>query len=869
MKKENQKFKPPIIGKWLLESFCSYDFLSTAQWDLEELFNHNVKTKGLTKAKLLYLIEVFGIITHLFFKGKSQYSINKIAMLKHNIVISLRSFKRFKSTFLINLTGLASGLACTLLIYLWVTDELGTDKFHEKDENLYQVLQNSDTRAGIRTFEYTPALLGQTLMEQHPEVEFSTSVLPASYFEDDSYVISDNNYFLVQEQFVDENFFDVFTFPLKIGDRNSIFKQPNGVLISEDLAQKLTGSKDALGKTIKFQNRNIDEDYIISGIFENIPDNSTLQFDVLFNMKEYLDVAGDHYLNWDYNNPFTFVILNPETDLEQFNQSIHSLIQSFDSRTRTKLFAQRFSERHLYGSYEEGKIVGGRISYIRLFSLVGIVILTIACINFMNLSTAKANTRLKELGVKKALGALRRNLIQQYLTEAMLLTVFSTILGLFLVMISLPFFNQLTGKSLQLSFDQNLVLGVLATIMVTTILSGSYPALYLSRLKTISSLKGKISGTFGDVWARKGLVVFQFSVSIILIVSVLIISSQISYIQSKNLGYERDNVVYFGNSGMPDGSFNAFLSEIKKIPGVIEASGADHNLTGDSGRTTGVDWPGRDPDQRVAFLNLETGVEFIETMAIELKEGRAVEYGRPNEFNKIILNETAIEQMKLDDPVGKTIKLWGRDKQIIGIVKDFHAKSLYEDISPVLIHPVDQDFSRTFVKIQAGIAIETIKKLEETYFQFNDGSPFNLDFVDNAYQAMYEGEKQVASLSKSFAVVAIIISCLGLLGLTAFNADRRAKEIGIRKVLGAEVWRIVYLLSSDFSKMILISLAIGLPVSYFIAKEWIQGFAFAIGLNPFYFISAGLILIAVAWLTVSFQTIKVAQRNPVDSLRME
>ena len=836
---------------------------------MEELFDRNVEAKGVAKAKMLYLIEAVSIVFHLFFKGKSQYSINTTAMLKHNLIISLRSFKRFKSTFLINLFGLAIGLASTLLIYLWVVDELGTDRFHEKDEYLYQVLQNSDTRAGIRTFAWTPALLGQTMMERYPDVEFATTVLPASYFEDDSYVLSENDYFLVKEQFIDEKFFEVFTFPMKVGDKNSIFNQPQGVLVSESLARKLTGNIDALGKTIRFQNESVDAEYMITGIFEDVPGNSSMKFDILLNMQEYLNVIGDHYYNWDYNNPFTFLTLNPGADVGRFNTDIKNLIQSYDERTVAKLFVQQFSERHLYGSYEEGKIVGGRISYIRLFSLVGVVVLIIACINFTNLTTAKANTRLKELGVKKALGALRKNLIQQYLTEAMLLTTISIIVGLVMLTAALPFFNQLTGKSLQLNLSQNLILGVLTTIVITTILSGGYPALYLSRLQTIASLKGKISGSFGDIWARKGLVIFQFSVSIILIVSVLIISSQISYIQSKNLGYERDNVVYFGNNGMPDGAFNAFLNEIKKIPGVIEAAGADHDLTGDSGRTTGVHWPGREPEQRVAFLNLETGIGFIETMTIELKEGRAVEFGRPNEFNKILLNETAIAKMGLTNPVGQTIKLWGRDKQIIGIVKDFHAKSLYEEISPVIIHPVDQDFSKTFVKVQAGTEIETFQSLEETYYQFNDGSPFSLSFVNSAYQAMYEGEKQVASLARSFALVAIIISALGLLGLTSFNTERRSKEIGVRKVLGAGVWRIVYLLSTEFSKMIFISLIIGLPASYVIAKEWIQSFAFGISLSPVYFIVAALILMGISWLTVGFQTFKAATVNPVNSLRNE
>ncbi len=866
---KKKEIKPPRLGKWLLESFCSYDFQSTALWDLEELFRINVKTKGIRRAKLIYLIEALGIVIHLFFKGKSQYSINNIAMFKHNILISFRSFKRFKSTFFINLIGLATGLASTLLIYLWVSDELSMDRFHENEPNLYQVLQNAETSAGIMTFQWTPALLGSTLMERYPEVEFGTTVLPHDHFDGFSYAISNNNYFQVNEQFVDEYFFEIFSFPMQFGDQNTIFTQPSGVLISQELATKLFGSVDAMGQTIKFQNEAIDKEYIVVGVFKNVPGNSTLQFDMLFNMQEYLDTEGADFLRWNSNNPLTFVTLNAGVDLEQFNQSIYGLVETFEPRAQSKVFAQKFSERYLNGNYEEGKIVGGRIAYVRLFSLVGLVVLVIACINFMNLSTAKANTRLKELGVKKALGALRGSLIQQYFTEALLLTVLASILSLVLVTAVLPFFNLLTGKSLELTFTPNLIMGIFAIVLITTVLSGSYPALYLSRLKAIASLKGKIAGSFGDIWARKGLVIFQFSASIILIVSVLIITNQIDYIHTKNLGYNRDNLLYFSNSGIDEDDFQTLLNQIKGIPGVLNAAGAAHDLTGDFGRTGGVSWPGKEPNERLSFLNLETGVGFIETMGIELVEGRSIEPDRPNEFNKIILNETAVRKMRLENPVGMTIKLWGRDKQIVGIVKDFNVETLYEEISPTMIHPVTDDLTQTFVKVQAGTEAETIRRLEETFLDLSHGSPFHFGFVDSAYQAMYEGEKQVASLAKSFALVAIIISCLGLLGLTSFTAERRSKEIGIRKVLGSGVWRIVYLLSSDFTRMVIGALIIGLPISYFIAREWIQNFAFGIELSLSHFLFAGLIILIISWLTVGFQTVKSARANPVDSLRNE
>ena len=478
MSSKQNKAQPPRFAKWLLESFCSYDFLSTALWDLEELFNENLKTKDPLKAKILYIKEVLSIVVYLFFKGKSQYSTNKIAMLKHNILISFRSFKRFKSTFFINLIGLASSLACTLLIYLWVTDELSMDRFHEHSSQIYQVLHNAETANGIMTFQYTPALLAQTLKEVYPEVITSTSVQPMEPSDGTSLAISNNNYFNVHEQYIDDTFFDVFTFPMTQGTSKSIFDQPDNTLISSDLAIKMFNNPgNAMGQAIRIRTKDLDAEFLISGVFEDVPDNSTLQFNVLFNIKKYMESGHSNYLSWNNNNPLTFTVLKNETSLIDFNDKIFGLVETFDPNAGAKLFAQKFNERYLNGKYEEGKIAGGRIAYVKLFSIVALVILIIACINFMNLSTAKANTRLKELGVKKALGAHRKTLIQQYYTEALIMTLFASLIAFIVTLGILPFFNQLTGKQLSFKLNETITIGLFSIITITTILSGSYPAL--------------------------------------------------------------------------------------------------------------------------------------------------------------------------------------------------------------------------------------------------------------------------------------------------------------------------------------------------------------------------------------------------------
>ncbi len=868
MKRSQKDIMPPRLATWLLESFCSYDFLSTAKWDLEELYLENLESKGKTRASLVYYQEVFGIIIHLFFKGKSQYSINTTAMLKHNILISLRSFKRFKSTFIINLVGLASGLACALLIFLWVAEEVSMDTFHENDERLYQIMQNAETATGVMTFPWTPLLVGPTLIERFPEVENATTMYVPDVDEGDSYLGYESNFFISKELWVDKNFFELLNFPILLGNPHQLFDQLNSVMISEGMALKLFGSiENAMGKTVKLQNYDFNKEFVVSGIFKDVPSNSSLQFEALYNLQAYVNAQGEYFPNWTSNNTITYALLNQDADLEAFNKNIHGLTEEYAPNAMSKLFAQPFTERYLHGIYSEGKPVGGRIAYVRLFSAVAIVILIIACINFMNLSTAKANTRLKELGVKKALGAQRKTLIAQYITEALLLTTFASLLGLLLALTCLPLFNNIIGKNLSFELNLNMIFGFVSLILITSFLAGSYPSLYLSRLKTIASLKGKIIGSFGDIWARKGLVIFQFSISIILIVSVFIVSNQIEYIQTKNLGYNRDNVMSFQTNTLGDNEFDNLINELERLPGVMQVGPADHDLTGNRGRTSGVNWPGR--QDRIAFLNLEVGLGFIETMGIEILEGRSFSRELKTDIGKVIFNETAIKQMGLKDPIGKTVQVWGNERQIIGIVKDFHIDSFYEQINPTMINVYDGMMSKIFVKVKSGTELQTINQIEEAYEEISEGAPFNFSFVDSDYQAIYEAEKQVASLSKSFAFIAILISCLGLFGLTAFNAERRIKEIGIRKVLGAGIGNIVFLLSSDFSKMILMALVIGLPSSYFIAQEWISSFAFAINLSPVYFILAGMSLLVIAWLTVSFQTIKVANQNPVDSLRME
>ena len=489
----------------------------------------------------------------------------------------------------------------------------------------------------------------------------------------------------------------------------------------------------------------------------------------------------------------------------------------------------------------------------------------------MNLSTARASRRIKEVGVKKAIGARRTALVYQYLGESLSIAFLSLLVSLLLVSLFLPQFNSITEKQLTLPWGVPLVLSLLGVVLFTGLMAGSYPALYLSGFNPATVLKGKLNTGIGEVWTRKGLVVFQFTLSVILIVSVWVVYQQIEFVQSQNLGYEKDNILLFVREGQlrEEEKLETFLAEISNVPGVVAASSTGHDMTGHNGGTYGVEWPGKDPDDRTEFERVAVNYDMIEMLDIKMKEGRPFSKDFSTETAKIIFNEAAIEFMGLTDPVGKTVQLWDRDMEIIGVTKNFHFESFHEVVKPLFFYLNPQHTDYAMVKIAAGREQEALAELQQMQGKFNPGFSLDYWFLDQDYQALYAAEQRVSSLSKYFAGIAILISCLGLFGLAAFTAERRLKEIGIRKILGSSDFDIVRLLSGDFTKMVLAAIAIALPISYFAAQRWLQNFAFHIDLQWWYFAGAGLLALLIAWLTVGLQTFRAAKVNPVECLKDE
>ena len=735
------------------------------------------------------------------------------------------------------------------------------DKFHEKDSQLYQVIERAQHSDGIAINEHTAGLLSEALIKDMPEVEYAAG---AGGMDEGTLTVGENN-IKANGFYAGKDYFNIFTYPLIDGNKTQVLLDKNAIVISQDLAMRLfKTTENVIGKTIEFQH---EKHFQVSGIFRDIPPNSSKQFDFVFSFEAYKEVNSS-VLDWKYNTSSTYLVLKKGTDVNRFNQKIAGMISSHTGDAFRTLFLRSYSSAYLYGRYDNGVQVGGRIEYVRLLSFIAIFILVIACINFMNLSTAKASRRIKEVGIKKAIGATREALILQYMGESMVMAFLSLFFAVVMVAFLLPSFNDITSKHLHLSFDTSVILSFLGITVVTGFMSGSYPAFYLSGFDPIAVLKGKLSTSIGELWVRKGLVIFQFTLSVILIVAVMIIYKQIEFIQTKNLGYNKENIIYFEKEGRVAENLDNFLVAAKSVPGIVNAASIGQNIVG-SGLNTFLDisWEGKDPNEKIVFEWRPVTYDLIETLGIKMVAGRAFARGFGGDSSMIIVNEAAVKAMGLKNPVGKIIDVQGSKFEVVGVAKDFHFASLHEKVNPLFFVLRPDWTHKVMIKIAAGKESSTISHLQDFYQQYNSGFPFDYKLLDEDYQAQYAAEKRVSVLSRYFAGLAILISCLGLFGLAAFTTERRRKEIGIRKVMGSSEANIVMLLSADFSKMVFTGILIALPISYLIARSWLDKFAYSIKLEAWYFLLAGLLALLTAMLTVGIQALKAANIHPLKCLR--
>jgi len=808
-----------------------------------------------------------------------ELKLNRHFMFKNYLKIAWRSIKSNRQFTWLNLVGLSTGLAGAILIFLWVSDELRINKFHANDSRLYQVMNNFKTADGILTFDHTPVPLTDALLKEMPEVEDAVAVNDFFNFGSKDGVVSVGDASFQSSGFIaGSNFFKVFSYPLLQGNKNSALKEENGIVISEGLAQKLFKTTDAIGKTVNWSNAFFKGVYRVSGVFKQLPASSTQQFDFVMNLN--VLVKNDRWADkWTGNYAETFVVLKKGTDVNGFNKKLAGYLHTKGLDNFTA-FLQQYSSRYLHGIYQNGVVAGGRIEYVRLFSIIALFVLLIACINFTNLATAQSANKMKEVGIKKTIGASRWSLVTQFLSESLLMACIALGIAVLLVVILLPKFNAITGKNITLGNAAGLALPVVGIALLTGFMAGCYPAFYLSRFKPVAVLKGKLATSLGELWIRKGLVVVQFALSVVFMIGFMVVNRQIKYTETKNLGYNKDNILTFtwkgelysewdglGEPGKTNATFDAFLDAVKNLPGVAHATTMGGGILKDIPGQSGISWSGQKSEESYLFQSPLAGYDYIETLGIPLVEGRSFSKLYHDDYSKIILNEAAVKMMHLTNPVGKKIGMNG-GSEIIGVVKDFHYGSLHNAIEPMIIRL--QPNSRTvMVKIKPGMEQRVVDEVRQTFNKYSPGYSFDFSFMDDDYQALYVTEQRIATLSSYFAGLAIIISCLGLFGLAAFTAQKRQKEIGIRKVVGASTLNVMVMLSRSFLQLVLAAVIVALPVAWWAMHNWLQGFADKITISWWVLAVPGIMALVIALITVSFKAFKVATANPVKSLRSE
>lgn len=786
-------------------------------------------------------------------------------MLRHQILLAFRNFMKFKSIFFINLFGLAMGLTTVVLIMLWVKDELSISRNHEKIDRIYAVMTNHDNSGGIITWGVTPGEMAEAMKAELSQVELAVGASPfidGVAFENGSTKMNGAGLF------VDQSYFDVFSVDFVAGNPSQVMTGINSLALSETMATKLFGSpKEAIGKSVKWQVFDFQNEVEVTGVYKDFGPYDLDKADYFLSFPYFKQMLGES-MHWGNFNASTYVLLRPETDIASFNEQIAGFIKAKAEGSNVSVFVQNYGDTYLYGTYEDGKVAGGRISYVRLFSAIAIFILIIACINFMNLTTARSMSRLKEIGVKKSMGASRSGLFGQFMVESLLLTFLALLVAIVATFVLQPFFNQVTSKSLSISFQPELILILVGIWLLTSFLAGIYPAVYLSKFKPVEVMKSNIKGSFGELLARKGLVVFQFAISLLLIIGISVISKQMSYIQNQNLGYNQSQLLQINASGVNPNQLDSFLAELRKSPGVENASSLSHPLVGLSSSTIGLSWEGKNPDEQVKFENVSINMGLIETMGFEMMDGRAFSPDFGDEGSKIILNEAAVRTIGFEDPIGQIVNLWGDDKEVIGVVKDFNFESLKESVKPAFLKYDPTFAQRIMVRIRPQNQQETIAEIDAIFLK-QTAQAMDYSFMDEDYQMLYASEQRVSKLAKYFGLMAIFLSCLGLFGLAAFTAEKRKKEIGVRKVMGASTAGILTLVSKDFVKLILVSILIAVPVAWYFADNWLKTYAYQTNLSWWIFAGSGLVLIFIAILTVGFQAFKAASANPVDSLKSE
>lgn len=784
-------------------------------------------------------------------------------MFQNYLKIAYRNLMRYFGYTVINVFGLAVGLATAIFIFLWVLDEYSYDNFHVEGELLYKVMNNSRYADGtIETYPTTPAPLMHALKKEVPEVAYAVRTTWGEKMLMEYHGTS----LLVLGMWADPQLFKAFTFPVILGNKENPLPNINSIAISRSIADKYFPGENPLGKIFKVDER---FEVIVSAVFEDVPRNSSMAFDFVMPFEVYFK-ENTWLERWGNFSIQTYVKLHSGASVRKVNKQMKAIKEKNCKECMGTPVLHAYRDGRLYSYFENGKVSGGRIEYVRVFIAVGIFILVIACVNFMNLATARVAIRSKEVGVRKVIGARRKHLILQFMGEAFFMGFIAFLLGILLVEILLPSFNLLTDKKVVLDFSQPvLTIGLLGITLLTSFISGIYPAIFLSSFKPATIFKRNHKAYFSGASLRKCLVVFQFSISIILVVGATVVYHQTSFIQEKNLGFDKENIITFDlGSGIRE-NIETFKSEALRYAGVKAVAASGQMPFNIENVTTDPDWPGKPEGKEVPFKVITCDHDFIPTLNMQVVEGRNFSSNYDLDSNNYMVNEAAVKVMGLENPVGTPLDMWMGKGEIIGVVKDFHNQNFREAIVPLIFTNIPVNTWKVYVRLEGRDTRGAISHLKELYQKFEPVYPFEYTFLNEDFNRQYESETTLEKLMVYFTIVAILISCLGLFGLTAFTSQQRTKEVGIRKVLGASLSNIAILLSGDFIKLVMVAIVIALPISWAVMENWLENYAYRITIKPGYLVAAGLVALIIALFTVSYQSIKAALANPVDSLKNE
>ena len=781
-------------------------------------------------------------------------------MFTNYLKIAFRNLKKYKGYTFINILGLSVGMTCTILILLWVRDELSYDHFFPNAERLYRVIDTENySDIDVPKFSMNPPALAQTLVDEYPEIKDAARLRTIK-----SAVVQYGEKRFIEDNlaFVDPSFLKMFSIPFVKGNSNNALSNTSSIILTQRTAEKYFGNENPIGKTIRIDNR---LDFMVTGIIKNIPQNSHLKINFLLPF-EVIKNFGYTIEGWNNYAHTTYVLLDKGLDYHVVSKKIANTINKNQKDAKVTISLQPITDIHLYSQNIWGIGGTGDITQVYIFSIIAILILLLACINFINLATARAGNRAKEVGMRKVVGARRKEIIYQFFLESIIYAFAALIISIILIIDLLPVFNSISGKELTFGFqsDLDILLLAIGVALITGIISGSYPAFILSRFNPVKVLKGRLGLGRSNKNFRKPLIIFQFSLTIILIIGTVVVNRQLHFLENKNLGFNKEQVLCIKLQGDLQKKLDLLKNQLKENQRVIDVSGVSYPPSGILSSSRINKWDTRESNSEFLSYLLSADFDFAKTMQIKIVEGKYFSL-KSDTAEGCIVNQAAVKAMGIQLPVGKKVE----DLKIIGVIKDFNFTSLHSQISPLIIYCDPNEIKQLLVRIKPGDVSQTIKSLETEWNKIAPEFPFDYSFLDEQINKQYKSDIRVGNVINTFSLLALFIACLGMFGLASFTAEQRTKEVGIRKILGASVDSIVFTLIGDFLKWIVLANVIAWPIAWYVINKWLQNFAYRIDISWWMFLLSGGVALLIAILTVSFQAIKAATANPVKSLRYE